>query len=136
MSVVANRMVVLPSIVDEKGALGVVEALRDVPFEIKRIYFITSVSPGISRGFHAHKNLHQLAVCLKGSCRFVLDDGKGDKVEYILDHSSMGLLITNVVWREMHDFTSDCVLVVLASEYYEESDYIRDYEDFLRFTNG
>ena len=90
---------------------------------------------GVSRGFHAHRNLKQIAVCLTGSCRFVLDNGKV-KEEVILEGATNGLLIEDLVWREMHDFSSDCVLLVLASEHYDELDYIRDYDVFMQTVNN
>ena len=88
----------------------------------------------VSRGFHAHKNLRQVAVCVAGSCRFILDDGT-KKEEVVLNSPATGLLIQGIVWREMHDFSSDCVLMVLADKYYDESDYIRKYDDFLGAVN-
>ncbi|EKT63108.1 sugar 3,4-ketoisomerase [Providencia alcalifaciens] len=115
---------------DERGSLVSLEQNKNIPFEVKRIYYIFGTKEGVSRGFHAHKNLEQVAICVKGSCRFLLDDGK-NKEEIVLDDPSIGLYISNVTWREMHDFSEDCVLVVLASELYDESDYIRDYNVFL-----
>ncbi|MEX6314973.1 FdtA/QdtA family cupin domain-containing protein [Providencia manganoxydans] len=115
---------------DDRGSLVSLEQNKNIPFEIKRIYYIFDTKDGVSRGFHAHKNLQQVAVCVKGSCRFLLDDGK-TKEEVILDKPYMGLHINSFIWREMHDFSEDCVLMVLASELYDESDYIRNYDDFL-----
>lgn len=105
------------------------EVGKTVPFAIKRVYYIFGTKVGVSRGFHAHKNLQQVAVCVKGKCRFVLDDGQ-QREEVWLDSPAKGLLISNLVWREMHDFSLDCVVLVLASECYTESDYIRNYSDF------
>ena len=115
---------------DDRGSLVALESNKSVPFEIKRVYYIFGTQQGVSRGFHAHKNLKQLAVCVTGSCRFVLDNGKS-REEIILDSSTTGLIIEDLTWREMHDFTSDCVLMVLANQHYDESDYIRDYQEFL-----
>lgn len=120
---------------DERGSLVALEANKSVPFDIKRVYYIFGTKEGVSRGFHAHRNLKQVAVCVTGSCRFVLDNGK-KKEEVVLDDATKGLLIKNLTWREMYDFSPDCVLMVLASEYYNESDYIRDYDDFLGVVNG
>jgi len=86
---------------------------------------------GVSRGYHAHRNLKQVAVCVTGSCRFILDDGF-ERQEVVLDSSTKGLLIEGLIWREMHDFTPDCVLMVLASDYYDEDDYVRDYHKFVK----
>ena len=118
---------------DDRGSLVALEAKKSVPFDIKRVYYIFGTKEGVSRGYHAHRNLKQVAVCVTGSCRFVLDDGS-QQAEIILDSSTKGLLIEGLVWREMHDFTPDCVLMVLASEYYDETDYIRDYHAFVRET--
>jgi dTDP-4-dehydrorhamnose 3,5-epimerase-like enzyme len=116
---------------DEHGLLVALEGSKNVPFDIKRVYYIFDTKEGISRGFHAHRNLKQVAVCVTGSCRFVLDNGK-QREEVVLDKSTIGLLIDDLTWREMYDFSPDCVLMLLASEYYDESDYIRDYEEFLK----
>lgn len=116
---------------DERGSLLSLEGNKNIPFDIKRVYYIFNTVKGISRGFHAHKELKQVAIAVSGSCRFVLDDGT-DKAEVILDMPTKGLLIESFMWREMHDFSDDCVLMVLADQLYDESDYIRKYEDFLR----
>ncbi|MEN1911508.1 FdtA/QdtA family cupin domain-containing protein [Escherichia coli] len=116
---------------DDRGSLVSLEQNKNIPFEIKRIYYIFGTKDGVSRGFHAHKNLQQVAICVKGSCRFLLDDGR-TKEEIILDKPDTGLHINSFIWHEMHDFSEDCVLMVLASELYDEDDYIRDYNDFLK----
>lgn len=116
---------------DERGGLIAIEANRTIPFEVKRVYFIHSTKVGVSRGFHAHLDLKQLAICVKGSCRFVLDNGIV-REEVLLDSPNKGLYIDSIVWREMHDFSEDCVLLVLASEHYDENDYIRDYTQFKK----
>ncbi|WP_367181120.1 FdtA/QdtA family cupin domain-containing protein [uncultured Psychrobacter sp.] len=118
-----------PPLGDDRGSLVALEAENTVPFVIKRVYYIFGTQQGVARGFHAHKNLQQVAVCVTGSCRMVLDDGK-NREEVWLDSPIKGLIISDLVWREMHDFSEDCVLLVLASEHYDENDYIRDYEDF------
>lgn len=123
------------SLGDDRGSLVALEANKSVPFDIKRVYYIFDTKEGVSRGFHAHRNLKQVAICVTGSCRFVLDNGK-QREEVLLDSSTKGLIIEDLTWREMHDFTPDCVLMVLASEYYDECDYIRDYQEFLKIANG
>lgn len=128
------RLIDLPPLGDERGSLVAIEANRHIPFEVKRVYYIFGTQPGVSRGFHAHKNLQQLAVCVTGKCRMVLDDGI-NKESVWLDSPTKGLLIGNNVWREMHEFSDDCVLLVLASEHYDESDYIRDYSEFCSVVN-
>ena len=110
------------------------EAEKKVPFPIKRVYYIFGTKEGVSRGFHAHRQLQQVAVCVTGKCRMVLDNGI-KREEAWLDSPTKGILIKDMVWREMHDFSPDCVLLVLASEHYDESDYIRDYSLFLKALN-
>ena len=125
------KTISLKSLGDERGSLVALEGNKNVLFDIKRVYYIFGTKEGVSRGFHAHRNLKQVAVCVTGSCRFVLDDGR-QKEEVILDGATKGLLIEDLIWREMYDFSHDCVLMVLASEHYDESDYIRDYQEFLK----
>jgi len=116
---------------DDRGSLISLEENINVPFKIKRVYFIFDTNDGVSRGLHAHKDLEQVVICVKGSCRLVLDDGKS-KESIILDSPNKGIYIDNSKWREMHDFSEDCILLVLASKVYDESDYIRHYKDFLK----
>ena len=123
------------SLGDERGSLVALEGGKSVPFDIKRVYYIFGTREGVSRGFHAHRSLKQVAICVAGSCRFILDDGKF-REEILLEKSSVGLLIEGLTWREMYDFSPDCVLIVLASEYYDEADYIRDYRTFLTAVNN
>jgi dTDP-4-dehydrorhamnose 3,5-epimerase-like enzyme len=120
------NLINFPALGDERGALVALEANRQIPFDIKRVYYIYGTAQGVARGFHAHKALKQVAICLKGSCRFVMDDGK-DKQDVILATPDKGLLINAMQWHEMYDFSEDCVLMVLADQLYDESDYIRDY---------
>jgi dTDP-4-dehydrorhamnose 3,5-epimerase-like enzyme len=119
-----------PPLGDDRGSLVSLEAHKTVPFEIKRVYYIFGTQSGVARGFHAHRNLKQVAVCVTGQCRMVLDDGV-TREETWLDSPIKGLIIGNLVWREMHDFSADCVLLVLASEHYDEADYIRNHDEFL-----
>lgn len=118
---------------DNRGSLVALEENKDIPFNIKRIYYIYNTKQGVSRGFHAHKNLHQVAISLSGKCKIILDNGIL-REETWLDSPDRGLIINDMTWREMHDFSSDCVLLVLASEYYDENDYIRNYQDFIKCT--
>ena len=128
------KLVDLPSFGDERGGLIAIESDQSIPFQIKRLYYIFGTQSEVSRGFHAHYNLKQIAVCVKGSCRMILDDGQ-HREEVWLDTPNKGLLIGDLVWREMHDFSDDCVLLVLASEHYDEADYIRDYDEFITEVN-
>lgn len=125
------KLLDLPDLGDERGGLVAIEANQHIPFDIKRIYYIFAASKEQPRGFHAHKDLKQLAICLHGQCKFVLDNGL-KREELILNSPKQGLVIESMIWREMHDFSEDCVLLVLASEHYDESDYIRDYQTFLK----
>lgn len=123
-----------PALGDERGSLVALEVEKSVPFVIKRVYYIFGTKAGVSRGFHAHKKLQQVAICITGSCRMILDDGQ-QRSEVLLNSPNKGLVIGDLVWREMHDFSKDCVLLVLASEHYDESDYIRNYDDFIYQVN-
>lgn len=129
-----NKIIELKSIGDDRGHLIAIEACREIPFELKRIYYIFNTQKGVSRGYHAHKKLQQLAVCVSGRCRMVLDNGT-TREEHWLDSPTKGLLINSMTWREMHDFSEDCVLVVFANEFYNETDYIRNYDHFLKEIN-
>jgi dTDP-4-dehydrorhamnose 3,5-epimerase-like enzyme len=120
---------------DDRGALIALEDQRNVPFEIKRVYYLFDTKEGIKRGFHAHRNLRQIVIAVRGQCRFILDNGS-ERVELFLDNPAQGLLIESTMWREMYDFSPDCVLMVLASAHYDESDYIRDYKEFLENIKG
>ena len=117
---------------DERGQLISLEEMKDIPFKIKRVYYMYDTVQGVTRGFHAHKSLQQILVCVHGSCKVRLDNGHEKKV-VALEKPYEGLYIANNMWREMFDFSSDAVLMVFASELYDESEYIRDYDEFLRF---
>lgn len=129
---VEYTLVDLPSLGDERGGLVALEALSAcVPFEVRRVYYIFGTKAGVERGFHAHKQLQQLCICVSGSCDFVLDNGHARETVR-MDSPQKGLLLGNNIWREMKNFSDDCVLLVLASEHYDELDYIRDYSVFLK----
>ena len=116
----------------DSGNLHFFEANHDINFEIRRIYYITKASEGIKRGFHAHKILKQLLFCPYGKIQIILDNGK-IREEVILDDPSIGIVIDKPIWREMLWLQNDSVLVVAASEYYDEGDYIRDYNEYLSY---
>ena len=122
----------LNSIRDEKGELCAIEAGRSIPFDIKRVYYIFGNTNNLPRGFHAHKKLNQAAFCISGSCHINFDDLKEQK-KVFLDSPNKIVLIPPLVWHEMHNFSSDCILVVLADDIYDEDDYIRDFEEFKLF---
>ena len=115
-----------------KGNLSVIENQKDIPFDIKRIYYLYDVPGGEKRGAHAHKELYQLIIAANGSFRVTLDDGK-EKKEFYLNRPYQGLLVKPGIWRDLDEFSSGSVCLVLASEGYDEGDYIRNYKDFLTF---
>lgn len=117
---------------DSRGSLIALEGNKDIPFEIKRVYYIFDTKEGVVRGHHAHKTLEQVLICLSGSCTIVLDDGI-ERTEVLLDKPNIGLYVGPNMWREMKDFTPDAVLLVLASDWYDEADYIRNYSEFLAY---
>jgi dTDP-4-dehydrorhamnose 3,5-epimerase-like enzyme len=114
---------------DARGSLVSIENHRAIPFDIRRVYYIFDTLPGVSRGHHAHRNLKQLMVCISGHCHVTLDDGQRRETAHLND-PCRGLLIEGPIWREMDHFSPGCVLMVLASEPYDEADYIRDYAEF------
>ena len=120
---------------DERGSLIAIEAEKSVPFPVRRVYYIFGTQEGVERGFHAHKALNQVAVVVTGSCEMVLDDGE-HQTTVLMDSSEKGVLIEPKVWHYMKNFSSDCVLLVLADQHYDEADYLRDYDAFLDFKNG
>ena len=117
---------------DDRGQLVALEEYQDIPFQIRRVYYMYDTKEDVRRGFHAHKSLEQILVCIHGSCKILLDSGWEKKI-VSLEKPYEGLYISNDMWREMFDFSPDAVLLVLASDYYEEEDYIRNYEEFLAF---
>lgn len=120
---------------DDRGSLISLEQSQNIPFKVKRVYYIFDTKAGVARGFHAHKHLEQVVVCLKGSCQFILDNGEF-KEKVILSSPQQGLHIGHNIWREMHDFSKDCILLVLANDHYYEADYIRDYSEFLKLVKS
>jgi len=120
---------------DDRGSLISIEQSKNIPFDIKRVYYIFGTKQNIRRGFHAHKKLKQVAVCISGSCKFLLDNGETKKTT-LLNRPDKGLLINDMIWHEMYNFSSDCVLMVLADDFYDENDYIRNYDEFLKVVNG
>lgn len=127
-----GKLIDLSKIIDpRRGNLTVVEQNIDVPFEIKRAYWTYDVPSGESRGGHAHKQLQQLLVAMSGSFDVTLDNGQ-EKETVHLNHPYQGLLIPSMTWRTLEDFSSGAVCMVLASELYDEDDYIRNYEQFLK----
>ncbi len=124
-----GRIIELPRITDPRGNLTVAEQLKEVPFEIKRVYWTYDVPGGESRGGHAHKRLYQLVVAMSGSFNVTLDNGHATQT-YLLNHPWQGLLIGPGTWRTLEDFSSGAVCMVLASELFDLDDYIYDYDQF------
>jgi dTDP-4-dehydrorhamnose 3,5-epimerase-like enzyme len=116
---------------DDRGLLIALEEFKDIPFEIKRVYYMYDTVEGVRRGFHAHKSLEQILVCINGSCKVFLDNGKDKKI-VSLEKRYEGLYVPKNIWHEMYDFSPDAILMALASDYYDEKDYIRDYDVFLK----
>jgi dTDP-4-dehydrorhamnose 3,5-epimerase-like enzyme len=124
------RLVPLAVRGDARGSLVAIEGGRDVPFAIARVYYVFGTTAGVDRGLHAHHKLRQLAIPVAGSCTMLLDDGQ-ERVSVRLDNPAQGLSMGPLIWREMTDFSPDCVLMVLADAVYDEADYMRDYDEFL-----
>ena len=116
---------------DARGQLVAIEEGKDLPFPIRRVYYIYDTLPDVRRGYHAHRNLEQILICVNGSCKIHLDNGR-ETAEVLLDKPNEGLYLANDIWREMYDFTEGAVLMVLASMPYDEKDYIRNYDKFLQ----
>lgn len=126
------KIIDLRKISDPRGNLTPIEGGIDVPFDIKRVYYLYDVPGGESRGAHAHRRLQQLIVAASGSFTVTLDDGK-EKKSFNLNRSYYGLYVASGIWRDLNDFSSGAVLLCLASEHYDAAEYIRDYDEFLRF---
>ncbi|MDD2833834.1 MAG: FdtA/QdtA family cupin domain-containing protein [Methylotenera sp.] len=125
------RIIELPKIHEPRGNLSFVESNNHIPFAIERVYYVYDVPGGSDRGGHAHKDLHQLIIAMSGSFDITLDDGK-DKKKFHLARSYYGLYVCPMIWREMDNFSSGSVLMVLASNKYSEDDYYRNYDDFMK----
>ena len=126
------KMVTLKKHGDDRGLLVAAEGGTEIPFDIKRVYYITNVSDNKRRGFHAHKALRQVMFCISGSCKVMLDDGS-EKTDVLLDSPNEGLIIAPKIWHEMFDFSEGAVILVLASGHYDESDYMRNYDVFIDY---
>ena len=125
------RVIDLPKINDPRGNLTFIEGGRHVPFEIKRVYYLYDVPGGAERGGHAHKGLHEFIVAMSGSFDVVLNDGE-QKKRFHLNRSYNGMYVCPMIWRELDNFSSGSVCMVLASSPYDEADYYRDYDEFVR----
>ena len=135
MGIEACKIIELPRIQNAAGNLSFIEANRHIPFDIERVYYLYDVPGGAQRGGHAHKQLRQLLIAMSGSFDVLLDDG-GTQKRFHLNRSYYGLYVDTMIWRELDNFSSGAVCLVLASTPYEESDYYRDYNDFLAALRG
>ena len=135
MTVPKCRMIELPKIVDRRGNLTFIEACKHVPFDIKRVYYLYDVPGGASRGGHAHRHLQQFVIAASGSFTVLTDNGY-QKEDFYLNRSYYGLYIPTMTWREIDNFSSGSVCLVLASELYDAEDYIRDYQEFKKLAVG
>ena len=117
---------------DERGQLVALEENKEIPFTVRRVYYMYDTKEGVRRGFHAHKSLEQILICIHGTCKILLDNGR-EREEVLLNKPYEGVYVANDMLREMFDFSPDAVLMVLASDYYKEKDYIRNYNDFLKY---
>ncbi|MBM7866625.1 sugar 3,4-ketoisomerase [Heliomicrobium gestii] len=125
------RLIELPKFTDQRGSLTAIENERQIPFSVKRIFYLYDISPGNNRGTHAHKELHQFLICLSGGFQVTVDDGHNQKI-VTLGHPWQGLYIPPMIWATEHSFQPQSVCLVLASDYYDEKDYFRDYNEFLK----
>ena len=132
MRVSEAKIIDIPKIEDRRGNLSVVEENHNVPFDIARAYWVYDVPSGESRGGHAHKTLKQLLIAVSGSFTVTIDDGS-ERRTFLLNHPYQGLIIESGIWRTLDDFSSGAVCLVLASEPYDEDDYIRDYDEFVKY---
>lgn len=135
MSVTDCKIIELPKVSDPRGNLSFIEGGQHIPFDIKRVYYLYDVPGGADRGSHAHKNLHQFIVAMSGSFDVVLDDGK-EKKRFHLNRSHYGLYVCPMMWRDLDNFSSGAVCMVLASAHYDIADYIRDYSQFQTLSNN
>lgn len=129
------RLIDLPKIADHRGNLTFIEGRSHVPFDIARVYYLYDVPGGAERGGHAHRELHQLIIAMSGSFDVILDDGI-EKRRFHLNRSYQGLLVVPMLWRELDNFSSGSVCMVLASNRYDESDYYREYDEYLADRKG
>lgn len=120
---------------DERGSLAVIEAGKQVPFAIRRVYYIFGTKPEVTRGMHAHHRTRQAAFAVRGKCAMLLDDG-ATRISLTLEDPAKGVMLEPMVWHEMSEFSPDCVLLVLADAEYDESDYIRNYGDFTNHVHS
>ena len=131
MAIEDCKIIQLPKISDPRGNLTFLESHQHIPFDIKRVYYLYDIPGGASRAAHGHKELHQLMIAMSGSFDITLDSG-AEKKKYSLNRSYSGIYIPPMMWRDLDNFSSGAVCMVLASDYFDESDYYRNYDDFVK----
>jgi hypothetical protein len=131
------KLISLQQVVDERdGILSIAEGMKNIPFEIKRVFYIYGLAyQKAQRGYHAHKELEQVLFCVNGSCKLFLDDGTNNQYFYLTD-PNQGIYVGPKVWLQLFEFSYDCIILVFNSDYFKESDYIRDYDEFIKFLEG
>lgn len=130
------KMLEFPQKGDERGHLVIVEGASDIPFEIKRIFYIYGSDAHVVRGQHANRRTEFILINIAGKSKVRVKDGEGNEAIYCLDRPHTGIYLPTMVWKDMYDFSEDSVLLVLASEHYDATEYIRDYEEFVKEING
>ena len=131
-----TKLIEFPQMGDARGNLVVIEGKKEIPFDIKRIFYIYGADPSAVRGQHANRNSEFVLININGSSKVRVKDGKGNEEVFILDRPYIGLYIPKMLWKDMYNFSHDAILLVLASEYYDAGEYIRNYEDFEKEVNG
>jgi dTDP-4-dehydrorhamnose 3,5-epimerase-like enzyme len=128
------RMIEFPQLGDDRGSLVVVEQLKEIPFDLKRIFYIYGTKENVVRGQHANRKSEFVLINLKGTCKVMVDDGKNKEV-IVLDKPHSGIYLDKMVWKDMYDFSEDSILLVLSSELYDKSEYVSDYDQFIQEVN-
>jgi len=136
MKIDSVRLLEFPQRGDSRGHLVVVESMKEVSFNIKRVFYIYGSDPSVVRGQHANRKSEFVLINVSGSSKIKVLDGKGNEEIYNMDYPHMGLYLPNMVWKDMYDFSADSILLVLASEVYDSEEYIRNYDAFVKEVNG
>lgn len=132
---IGTQMLEFPQKGDERGHLVIVEGMQDIPFDIKRIFYIYGSDPSVIRGRHANKRTEFVLINVSGQCKVKVKDGKGNEAVYLLNRPHTGIYLPRMIWKDMYDFSHDSVLLCLASEHYDPEEYIRDYDTFVQYVN-
>lgn len=133
---IGAQMLEFPQNGDERGHLVIVEGNQDIPFDIKRIFYIYGSDPSVVRGQHANRKTEFILINVSGQCKVQVKDGKGNEAIFLLNRPHTGIYLPKMMWKDMYDFSTDSVLLCLASEHYDSAEYIREYEDYLKIVNG